>query len=162
MKGIPIKRNWKTIIFILTRGVWSSPYVSLLLSFASPPLCPSALPPSPPLILVCFVMCSSCGSVFYVLWLLHLAFPLLWPVREQPINFSVYSWCCWLSHTVSLLVGLFIFTFLFRCLSLDFSLHFQLRCVCAAVISSSPETMLVMVNTVQNAQYLASRTFCSH
>lgn len=110
-KAFPSKETEKTVLYILTQGVWSSLYVTFL-PFTSSPLCPSTFPTAP-FTLVCFVICGSCGSLFYMRWLLRLAFTLLWPVREQLTNSSVYSCCRWLSHTVSPFVGLFLFKFFF-------------------------------------------------
>lgn len=86
--------------------------MSLFLPFTWPPLCTYTLP-STPSFLVCCVICGLCGSLFYMCWLLRLALTLLWPVREQLTNSTVYSRCCWLSYTVSPFVGFFLFTFLF-------------------------------------------------
>lgn len=165
MKGTPIKRNRKKVIFSRSQGVWSSPYMSLSFPFTWPPFCPSTLPPTllpSPSVKLCCVICGSCGSLFYMRWLLCPAFTLLWPVREQLTNSTVYFRCCWLSHAVSPFAGLFPFNIsllLSRCFSLGLLLQFN--CVRAAVISRSPRTEQFMVNTLQKARYLANPMFCS-
>lgn len=57
-------------------------------------------------------MCTSCGPLFYMCWLLFLAFALLWSQREQLANFNVYSLSCRLSHTVTVCWHLCFYIFL--------------------------------------------------
>lgn len=78
--------------------------------------------------------CSQCCNMrlmcAFVL-LLHLAFTLLWPARQQLTKFTVYSWRCRLSHTVSTFVGLFGVFFLASCCFRFFSvvvIQLRLRC----------------------------------
>lgn len=62
-----------------------------------------------PLFLSCCVIRGSSGSILYVLTAspgLHFA------VFIERVNFSVYPRCCWLSHTDSMFVGLFLCKFL--------------------------------------------------
>lgn len=101
MKGIPIKRDWKTVIFSRSRGVWSSPYMSLFLPFTWPPLSPPTIPPTPSL-LVCCVKCGSCGSVFNVFDALPgLRFDQ-WEKSSQPPLFTFTAvGCCVLSFHLS-------------------------------------------------------------
>lgn len=150
MKGIPIRRNRKTVIFSLPRGLWSSPYMSLFLSLHLTAAWPSHPTPTPS-ILACCVICGSCGSLFYVRWLaspgLHFAVAsertahklhcLLSLLLAVTYRVSV----CWpLSFYTSLLLSC--------CFSLGFSLQLRFSCVCATVISRSPGTEQFMVNTV--------------
>lgn len=154
MKGIPIKRNRKTVIFS-HKG--SDPHPIRQWVFPSPDHHFAHSPPPKRC-----VICGSCGSLFYMRWLLCPAFTLLWPVREQLTNSTVYFCCCWLSHAVSPFAGLFHFNIsllLSRCFSLGLLLQFN--CVRAAVISRSPRTEQFMVNTLQKARYLANPMFCS-
>lgn len=60
----------------------------------------------------CCVMGTSCGSLFYMCWLLFLAFALLWSQREQLTTFGVYPLSCWLSHAVTVCWHLCFYIFL--------------------------------------------------
>ena len=153
-KAFPLKETEKQS-FSVTRGLILILYVNEF-SLHLTTILPIRPPPKR------CVICGSCGSLFYMRWLLCPAFTLLWPVREQLTNSTVYFCCCWLSHAVSPFAGLFHFNIsllLSRCFSLGLLLQFN--CVRAAVISRSPRTEQFMVNTLQKARYLANPMFCS-
>lgn len=153
MKGISIKRNRKTILF---HSDWRSPVLTLYcmsvsLSFTSTPLRLAT-----PSILVCSVICASCGSLFYMCWLLGPGLALLRAMREPLTHFTIYSCCCWLSHSVSPTVGLF-----------SFDISLQLRCCFSLGILPHFHNVLfswdraVYGKHSTEKQYLANPTFCS-
>lgn len=143
MKGIPIKRNRKTIIFILTQGVWSSPYMSLCILFTSRPLRPST-----PYPLHSSLFCNMWLMWAFVLYALTALFGQ-WENSSRTSLFTVAS----VKDCVGLLFCFLFsfFTFFFCWVATCYSVQFQLNCVCAVIISSSPGTEQFTVNSTKGA-----------
>lgn len=146
MKGIPIKRNTKTIIFLLTRGAWSSPYVILAPPhFTPPPLCPpTPLHPG----LFCNMQ-HTCGPrVLYALTArcgLHFAAA---PERTAHALHCLLSLLLAATHGLSdrWPLSFYIFPLLSCCCSLGVRLQFQFGRVCAAMKYSCPKTKRFTIN----------------
>lgn len=112
MKGIPIKRNRKTIIFILTRGAWSILYMSLFPLFYL-----TTTLPSHPLYLSPF--CNMRLMRFFVLYALTcFVWPSLAAVAHERTAHKLFTLAAVGCHVQYLLVGLFLFTLLFCWLAL--------------------------------------------
>lgn len=106
--------------------------------------------------------CSQCCNMrlmcAFVL-LLHLAFTLLWPARQQLTKFTVYSCRCRLSHTVSTFVGLFGVFFLASCCFRFLSVVLIQLCLRCHNIQFPLDSGGFMVNTAQRAQHFANTVF---
>lgn len=106
----------------------------------------------------CSQFCNMRLMCVFVL-LLHLAFTLPRPARQQLTKFTVYSCRCRLSHTVSTFVGLFGGFFLVSCCFRFLSVVLIQLCLRCHNIQFPLDSWGFMVNTAQKAQYFANTVF---